>query len=341
MTFSPGIPAGTPGSGGANLSAQDFFGIRLQIVTTGKWGSKLTWQPNSPSATVFHELGALSNFAVITLQNATGAIALGENGVPTEGVSGGDVVRVISPASVAPTDSMGRTVYPSLANYVMYLQTGPTVTNISGNNGQFSNGTFQTYDFDAIITNSDEIVDGVKIVKGSLLFQGNVNNGNGDIATVVVVPSANLTDHAIYGANPSYMIIKGDNTAHVVDRALADYFAALNFGFLGSTVDNPNMPGTAIGASPSYTWYGNQPNGINQPPLNITKAFDFAQHDHSERFNQYAAYLTDVSDAYGFAYNDRLQSPLAPLTDGSDMTVTILPDTEPLRRDHPGPRGSK
>ena len=41
------------------------------------------------------------------------------------------------------------------------------------------------------------------------------------------------------------------NASGVVAKAVADYFAGLNFGFIGSTEANPNMPGKTIGNSPS------------------------------------------------------------------------------------------
>jgi hypothetical protein len=135
-SIAPG-PNGT--MGGVNLTSQDFFGLPLDVATTGgsQAPANLTWRADT--LTVFTKLGALSNNAVITKQNATGSIALGDNGIDVPGV--GNVIRVISPASVAPTSADGQTVYPSFAGYVSYLQTGnpahpgqPVQTQIAGNN---------------------------------------------------------------------------------------------------------------------------------------------------------------------------------------------------------------
>jgi len=333
-------PGGEGSSGGANLSAQDFFGIPLRISTSGGTQTPVTLTWRASTAVVFRALGQLSNYAVSTPQNATGAIALGNNGVAVAGVSGGPVVRIISPASVAPVNSHGDTVYPSFADYISYLRTSnptsptqpqPVATIIAGNNGQIvSGGPFQTYNLTVTISNSSKLIGNTRIAEGDLVFEGTVNNGAGQVPTTILVPALSLTDHDIYGANPDPppRVIQGADTNGIVAKVVADYFSALNFGFAGSPTDNPAMPGITIGDSPSWTWYGNNPSGQNQPALPITDAFAFAQPTNPGRFNQFAAYLTGVSDAYGFAYNDRLQSPLAALSDGSTLTLSILPDTQ-------------
>jgi uncharacterized protein (TIGR03437 family) len=324
--------------GGANLSSQDFFGIPLQITTTGgaHTPSNLTWRETT--ANVFHELGKLSNFAVSSPQNATGAIALGNNGVAVDGVTGGNVVRIISPASVSPTDSQGDTCYPSLATYVSYLANGnpasslqAAATIIAGHNGQIvDGGPFQTYNLKAYIDKNATTIAGSSISPGDLIMDGTINNGSGDETFTLLIPAANLSDHAAYGANPGFQVIRGVNTNSVAEKVTADYFAALNLGLLGSTVDNPALPGTPVGASPSWTWYGNRLDGLGQPKLPISDAFEYAQPTNVNYYNQYAAYLSDVSDTYGFAYNDRLQSPLASLDGGSTLTLSILPDVQEL-----------
>lgn len=325
--------AGT--SGGANLTSQDFFGIRLDILTTG--GSlpsdHLTWTPGA--ATVFQNLGALSGFKVITLQDATGAIAVGNNGVTVPGVTGG-VVRVVSPGSVAPVDpAAGTTVYPSVQNYIDYLNgtnpPGPPIaTTIQGNNGQpISGGPFQTYNLTATITNTATNIGGVPIAAGSLVLTGTMNAGTGgnDDPYTVIVPPSNLTDYGVYRANPGFSTIPANSDPNnVAEHIVADYFAALNFGIAGSNEANPNDPGSTLGNSPSWTWYGDPPGGTAQPKLPIGSAFSAAQPDNSDRYNLYASYLAGVTDSYGFAYNDRLEAPLASLSDGTTLTLTVMSD---------------
>jgi hypothetical protein len=320
-----------PGSGGANLSAQDFFGIPLRLVSRGggQTDTVLTWRRDT--ATTMSVLAKLADRTVITKANASGAVALGKNGVIVPGVTGGRVVRIVSPASVAPKNAEGATVYPSFAAYIKHLRSGdagkPVRTSLVGNNGTVSKGgPLQSYRLIAAIRDSAGTIDGTKVKAGDLVVTGHVDSGNGDVKTTILVPASNLSDHAIYGANPSYTVVEGANTNQIIQKVLADYFAALNFGFVGSTVDNPRHPAKSIGASPSFTWYGNRPNGVNLKPLPIEDAFAHAQPDTRAHYNQYAGYLVRVSDAYGFAYNDRLQSPLAPFGNGSEMTLSILPD---------------
>ena len=67
-----GVPAsgGAP-TGGANLSSTDFFGIPLQLQTTGGSQPKtLTWNYNTAvnTAAVFQSLGALENYRPTQLQ---------------------------------------------------------------------------------------------------------------------------------------------------------------------------------------------------------------------------------------------------------------------------------
>ncbi|CAM2148418.1 protein of unknown function [Pararobbsia alpina] len=336
ITIAP--PDGNTGvgtSGGANLTSQDFFGIRLDIVTSG--GSlapaHLTWRADA--AKVFQDLGALSGFKVITKQDATGAIATAPHGVTVPSVSD-PVIRVVSPGSVSPIDpSAGTTCYPSVQDYIAYLSgtnpPGPLIaTTIQGNNGQPTNGgAFQTYDLTATIINAPTTIRGVAIDAGSLVLDGTMDaaTGAGPQAYTVVVPASNLTDYGVYLANPGFSMIPANtNPNQVVEHIVADYFAALNFGIAGSTEANPNDPGSTLGNSPSWTWYGNPPSGAAQSKLPIADAFSAAQPSNSHRYNPYASYLAGVTDSYGFAYNDRLEAPLASLSDGTTLTLTIMPD---------------
>ena len=241
---------------------------------------------------------------------------------------------------IAPsTTNGGTTPYPSFSNYLNYLQTGgtgstPIPTTIAGQNGQFSKGgPFQNYNLNAVISNSTQTINGMTIHPGDLVMNGTVTNASGPPSPLtIVVTKANLSSFAIYGANPAYTICTDCSDPNkVVEKAVADYFSGLNFGFIGSAAPNPNAPGQTIGASPSWTWYGNQPNGGGPAPLPLSDAYAAAQPGEPGFYNAYAAYLNNssapVTDAYGFPYTDRLASPLAPLDDNTILTMTILPDT--------------
>ena len=175
-----------------------------------------------------------------------------------------------------------------------------------------NNGASQSYNFVAVILPNLELV-----------LAGTVNSGSGPVTTMAVTDP--LTDTMIYGANPTFTVTQGADTNGMVTRAMADYFAGLNFGLVASPeVVTGTVP---LGALPTWNWYGNNPNGQDQPPLSITNAFLAAQLNQPYWFNSYASFLSTMSDAYGFAYNDRLQSPLLALAGGAAVTVTVLSDS--------------
>ncbi len=324
ITYTP-AKGSTPATGGANLSSTDFFGIPLKLQTTG--GSRpttLTWNYNGAvnTAAIFQTLGALQNYQTDTASNTLGALVPnGANGVTinTPGGPMNGVVRIIAPS----TTNGNTTPYPSFASYVNHLQDDGISATIAGQNGQFSKGgPYQNYDLTGVISKTS----------GDLMLTGAVTNVSGGTNPLtIVVTKANLTSFAIYGANPAYTVTTGSDANKVVEKVIADYFSGLNFGLIGSTAPNPNNPGHTIGNSPSWTWYGNQPNGGGPKPLPLSDAYAAAQPDNPGFYNAYAAYLNNssapVTDAYGFPYTDRLASPLAPLDDNTILTMTILPDT--------------
>lgn len=336
MDFTPA--AGTvPASGGANLTATDFFSLGMKIATTGGTAAPTTLSTFGANATtIMNALGTLAGNTIDTAGTPTGAIAAGNDGVP---VGATNAVRVIAPASVVPTGSQAdNTVYPTMQNYIQYLQTGngggPILTNIAGANGQPVSTAFQTYELIALIANVAGTYGGISAQAGDLVIHGSINNGdgNGDQPYGILITAANLTDYAIFMANPGYTVAVGTDFNGLAAKVIADFYAGLNFGLIGSPAVNPNnanagLPaGMTIGNSPSWSWYGNRPDGQPLAKLPVTDAYGAAQPGHADYYNQYAAYLTGVSDVYGFPYNDRLQSPLAPLSDNSVLTLTLLDD---------------
>ena len=323
-------------TGGANLSSTDFFGIPLKLQTKGGGQpTTLTWNYNGAvnTASVFQTLGALEGYKTNTVSDTLGAlVANGANGVTinTPGGPMNGVVRIIAPSST----NGNQTPYPSFTNYLTAIQTGGTSATIAGQNGQFTKGgPFQNYNLTGVISNTTQTINGMTVHPGDLVLNGTVTNPSGGANPLtILVTKANLSSFAVYGANPAYTICPTcSNVNKVVEKAVADYFSGLNFGFIGSPAPNPNMPGKTIGASPSWTWYGNQPNGGGPKPLPLSDAYAAAQPGNPDYYNTYAAYLNNssapVTDSYGFPYTDRLASPLAALDDNTILTMTILPDT--------------
>src|ERR1700761_398932 len=124
-----GVPAsgGAP-TGGANLSSTDFFGIPLQLQTTGGSQPKtLTWNYNTAvnTAAVFQALGALENFQTDTVTNTRGALVTGgANGVTINTPSGpmNGVVRIIAPSSTNQPGTGSSTPYPNIGAYATYIE---------------------------------------------------------------------------------------------------------------------------------------------------------------------------------------------------------------------------
>jgi hypothetical protein len=325
-------------AGGANLTAQDFFGIPMQLQSSGggQPATTLTWWKSTSE--VMNALGAMCGYSLNSEGVPTGALVEGTNGVSIAGLPGTQIIRVINPSTVT-AGTGGSTGYPSFQTYLETLRNdggAPVVTTISGGNGVF-NGAVQSYSFSVYVVNAWDRLYGTVVRVGDLVFDGRVANGSKNVPTTFVIRRENLTDSAIYGANAAFSMIRGSNLNSIVQKARADYLSALNFGFAGSTVANPMRPRDTIGDSPSWTWYGNKPNGVNQTAMPISYAFGTAQPSHPY-FNPVAAYLTTVTDAYGFAFNDRLQAPLAPLGPGSTVTITVLTDAggSSIRKSAPG-----
>jgi Beta-1,3-glucanase len=285
ITLIPGNPSSC-----ANLSAQDFFSVPLRIDTYKADNSAVTtlsWRV--PTATVFSNLGALSNYH-------SSAVATGANGVPTDH---GNVLRIISPATV-PDPS----VYQSWDAYIKYVQSNNVVTPISG---EFMGGNHPRFDLSANVDPA-----------GNLVMTGTAAGSPANIQ----IPAGNLSK-GIWSCNPDYTVngaVKhmGDND--VYSAAVRDVLAGFNYGFIASPETNPNT-GKPFGAGPSENWY--RPKA---PPQSL--AFEAAQPGHDGFYNKYAAYLAKVSDAYSFPFTDVCQAPQASLDPSNiaSMTITVQAD---------------
>jgi len=314
------------GTGGADLTASDFFSVPLQLTASGGGVPSATLQWNAATATALQAVGKLSNFS-LTQPNGVfypyGAIVTGPDGVPIPGVNQ-PVVRIINPSTVTSMPD-GTTVYPSFGAYLNYIKINAVSTTIAGSNATAADPQ-QTYSFAATIANSSYTIAGASISPGDLVFTGTVSDGHGGVVpTTFFIPAANLTDSSVYGANAAFTIVDGADTNGVIRHAVADYLSALNFGLIGSNEPNPNDPGQTIGNSPSWTWYGTDPDGTTSPKLPISDAFSAAQ-PNDPYYNQVADYLVGITDAYGFPYNDRLELPLLALADDTTLTITVQSD---------------
>jgi Beta-1,3-glucanase len=289
---------GDPHSG-INLSATDFFSVRLKIQTyhAGSLVTTLTWQ--APIATIFHNTGLLTGFS------RDAVCSDDKNGVPTEGLTPRDIIKVVR--VIAPSTIPAAVVnpYPSLHPYIDHVKANAITTTIQG-----TFNTVTTYKFTAMIDSA-----------GALVMTGTITTNSVPQSHVIVIRSSEL-ERGIYTADPLCNVDGVDK--HVGNDAFGatvrDVLAGFSLGFIGSKEQNPNAPGQTFGNSPSYQWY--TPN-----KLPTKYAFQGAQPEHTF-YNQYAAYLATVTDAYGFPFTDLTQSPFASLKPGNidRMDITVLPD---------------
>jgi subtilisin-like proprotein convertase family protein len=225
------------------------------------------------------------------------AVLTGSNGVQTQNY--GQVLRVVSPATVPDP-----AVYSSFNPYISFVRSGGINTPIQG-----SFNPSQSFNLTAVVD-----------AGGDLVMTGTVT-GVPVAQTTIIIASQDLPN-GIYTANPPYTVNGAlhhisDNDVYAV--AVRDVLAGFNLGFIGSIQTNPNT-GASFGAGPSNKWY--------QPPVPEKLAFAGAQPANSNFYNQYANYLSSVSDAYAFPFTDLIQSPFASLNPSviSTMVVVVLPD---------------
>lgn len=133
---------------------------------------------------------------------------------------------------------------------------------------------------------------------------------------VTVDPPAGSLDTFIYGATLSgdSFALAGftpaqiqEDTNIVYGSITRDVLAALNFGFANGTHGNTTSQ-----------WYSSIP---------LDSPYGLARPTSDGFYNTWSALIYNYSDAYGFAFGDRVEpSPLITLEDGYTLRITLLPD---------------
>lgn len=285
-----------------NLSAQDFFSVPLEIrtYTSGSTtpATVLTWHENE--STVMESLASL---AVNEASATNKAIVNGAAGVST--TSHGNVVRMISPATTGGIV----TPYSNIGDYVDAMRTAGQQTKIAG--------TALSQNYDLVASFATVANPMTKAEVGDIVMTGTI----GSTPTTIVLPQEFLTSIEIYMANPTEYFVDGVSTApsnSVYDAAIRDVYVGFNIGAIGSTVENPNVPGTSFGDSTSDEW-------MKPDKLPFSDLYSHAQ-PGDPYYNQYAEVVAAAGDAYGFAFSDFVQSPLASLnpSDVVKMEIVVL-----------------
>lgn len=152
--------------------------------------------------------------------------------------------------------------------------------------------------------------DGDLVLTGKCSVLGTVN---------LYVSYWDLLDPAsTYGGNPQFSLTKGgDKQApqnNIYAWVLGDFFAGLNIGALGSTVQLNN---TNIGEMQSSEWFSALPSR----GLLFDKLWTGGQTNY---WNQWAQELNGMSDAYNFAYAERFSAPQISLNPATADTLTLV-----------------
>lgn len=133
--------------------------------------------------------------------------------------------------------------------------------------------------------------------------------------TTITIKKADLINPSgIYGSNPDNTVNGKSNTGLTNDIygwAIADLLGGLNIGAVGSQTKNG---GIMVGAMNSSTWFTLNPADM------FAKLQPAEPKDGIRYYNQWAAALMPLSQAYNFAFTDRFTFPGAHVQVSLDQT---------------------
>jgi hypothetical protein len=245
--------------------------------------------------------------------------------------------RIMGPSSYATITPPGIPVLPydTMANYLDWLLTtyGPGTTNgtpvanlgsgtiaiIAGNfaGSQAGSGKQydpQTYNLSALISgkNRNEQIE----LRGNGSVVGNFS--------MTYAYSDLINPSGIYGANAPYSINPPPINPPGNDLygwVAGDFLSGLNFGIIGSNVTVPVVSEYPVGSIQSSDWW----------TIPVPELFSNLQPPHTpptpfQNYNQYAAILSQYSQAYNSPYTDRLvpNNTLISLAPNNADTLTIV-----------------
>lgn len=308
----------------ADLTSIDYWSIPMQLET---FLNGITVQTDNgikagiTSYEIYTQLNALTATPQSGLANALPALVPG-NFTQQPNQPGTGFARIIGPSSYPPIGGVPVTPYNLFEVYLNFLiqNFGPNTTvgktipglgngSIATIAGQF-NGvgpnvpatgpqSAQAYNLTASIDAS-----------GDITLSGTV--GSNPSTKMIYKKSDLINPSGIYGANAPFSLNGGasQNPANdVYGWITGDLLAGLNIGAIGSeTVINK----TIVGAMTSTDWF----------TIPNTSLFSNLQNSPSN-YNQYAAVLQNLSDAYNFAYSDRFSPVLVSLNPATTDTLQI------------------
>jgi hypothetical protein len=221
-----------------------------------------------------------------------------------------DFVRVVGPPSYPPPPGLPASHYDNFDAYLTYLRDtyapahGNVVATVKGRFAGVPPQTTpqtkaQTYNFAATIDRQKDI---------TLTGSGSVVGRH----TLFLLYADLVAPSGIYGANPLFSLDGKAKTNPINDLygwIIGDLLSGLNIGAVGSTVPSG---GSTVGQLASSDWF------------KLKALYSALQPQHKNFYNQYAAALAPVTQAYSFAYSDRFAHVVVPLNPMSVDTLQIV-----------------
>jgi len=307
----------------ADLTSIDYWSIPMQLETFFNEASIQTdhgLKTGTTAKMVYNQLNSLTSTPQSGLANALPALVPGQfTQLPTQPGSG--FARIIGPSSYPPIGGVPVTPYNLFEEYLTFLSPNLSIKNDGSETEQVKtivatiSGSFsgvgpnvptsgpqsaQTYNLTATIDSSSNIT-----------LTGIVGSASGT-TTMVYKKEGLINPSGIYGANSPFSLngAASQNPANDVYGWISgDLLAGLNIGAIGSeTVIN----GKVVGEMTSSEWF----------TIPNTSLFSNLQ-GNPANYNQYAATLQKLSDAYNFAYSDRFSPVLVSLNPAKVNTLQI------------------
>jgi len=290
----------------ADTTSIDYFSIplRLDVYQGGLSGKLVGSVTGSSMATTVAALGKVTA--------EPNAAVVGDPKI-VDPRADNAFARVIGPGVYPPPPGRPTSPYDDFATYLTYLgniyapKHGNKVATIAGEFAGVGESPTspqterQAYDFTATMNASSDI-----LLTGSGALIGK--------HTLLLTRADLIAPTGIYGANPQFSLDQGPPISPANDIygwIIGDLLAGLNVGAVGSTVTPPGMT-TIVGEMKSQEWF------------KLKDYFAILQTTGKGNYNQWAAALSPLSQAYNFAYSDRFAHVVATLNPNPPSSVDTL-----------------
>lgn len=295
----------------ADLTSIDYWSIPMKLETSldGLIPVQTDYglEPGVTSSQVYNALNGLTQTPKSGLANAKPALVPGDF-TQHSNQPGSGFARIIGPSSYPPIGGVPITPYHLFESYLTYLndnfgtssKSGAVSINGLGNGtiatiaGHFNgvgpnvpaSGPQSAQDYNLTASMDDSL---------DITLSGTVG---GSTVTMLYKKEDLTNPDGIYGANAMFSLngaAKQSPANDVYGWITGDLLAGFNIGAIGSTT---SISGTAAGAMKSSDWFSKIPN---------TELFGNLQ-SNDAYYNEYAATLQTLSQAYNFAYSDRFSA---------------------------------